>query len=112
MGSLNEELDAEWPRIVGPDLPPMRLRERRKRQDSAPASASISAAAANRSESSITLACWAWVVGASGLAKIERTIVATYGPADFGTRVSRFRRKWVLQTPTVNLPGNRAVDGS
>jgi hypothetical protein len=84
-------------RVVGPDLAPVRLREAGERQMSEPASSSISAAAGNRSAScSITRVCCACVVGASGWAKIERTSVATNGPADFGTRVSRLRRKWVL----------------
>src|SRR6266511_1381090 len=66
---------------------------------SGPASASISAAGGNRSASwSATRSNWACTAAESGWAKIERTSVATNGPADFGTRVSRFRRKWALQT--------------
>lgn len=63
---------------------------------STPASLSISAAAGNRSASCpLTLSNCAWTAAASGWAKIERTSVATNGPADLGTRVSRFRRKFV-----------------
>src|SRR5207244_10760820 len=62
-----------------------------------PASAITSAAAGNRSAScSTTLGNCSCTADASSWAKIERTSVATNGPADFGTFVSRFLRKWVL----------------
>jgi hypothetical protein len=55
---------------------------------SGPASESISAAAGNRSSScSTTRWNWAQTASASGCMKIERTSVATNGPADFGTFV-------------------------
>src|SRR6266508_5521309 len=44
----------------------------------------------------------------SGWAKIVRTIAATASWACLGTTESTLRMRWTRQTPTVNVPGDRA----
>jgi hypothetical protein len=83
--------------------------ENEPREGHRAASARSSAAAVNRSAScSRTRACWASTSSREGWAKIDRTSVATSGWADFGTRVSRFRTKWVLHRCQL-APGSTAA---